>query len=364
MTRAQDVEVKRERVRKFMKDRDLPGVLLSRQDSFAWYTGGGQNYVGIATEAGVAALLVTPDKEYLITNNIETPRIMDEELSGLGVESIVFPWDADASETMKAAQKILGGATPTTDGGDLAGAIKSLRYSLTGYEVEQYRKLGEDTGAALAEACRAVEPGQSEWDVAAAMSDAMYRREITPIVSLVAADDRLLKYRHPIPTSKHIEKAFMAVTCARRGGLIISSTRLVHFGPIPAELRRKHDACMEVDTAFITESLVGADVKDIFGKALETYAATGFAEEWKLHHQGGGTGYATRDFKGTHGCGEVVQPWQAFAWNPSITGTKSEDTIIATPDGPEIISMIDDWPLVRITRPNGMSVNRADILEK
>ena len=362
MTRTEDVAVKRERMQEFMKANGLGGVLFTRQDAFAWYTGGGYNHVGIATEAGAAALLATPEKDYLIANAIERPRIMDEELEGLGVEPVEFPWDADASEPVAQAEKILGGAKLATDSGEFAGAIKSLRYSLTPYEVEQFKALGKDTGIALAEVCRAVQPGQTEWDVVALMSEAMWKRQIIPVVGLVAADERLSLYRHPIPTNKPIEKAFMLVVCTKRGGLIISSTRLVHFGPLSDELRKKHDAVMQVDATFITESVVGTPVKNVFTKALETYAATGFGEEWKLHHQGGGTGYATRDYKGTHGCTETVQPWQAFAWNPSITGTKSEDTIIATPDGPEIISMIGDWPTVEAPGISGKTVKRADIL--
>ena len=136
----------------------------------------------------------------------------------------------------------------------------------------------------------------------------------------------------------------------------------MHFGPLSGELRKKHDAVMKVDATFIAGSQVGADVRGIFQTALNAYASTGFADEWTLHHQGGGTGYATRDFKGTHDSTETVLPMQAYAWNPSITGTKSEDTIIATPDGPEIISLIEDWPMVDISTDGHPSVKRADIL--
>jgi hypothetical protein len=58
---------------------------------------------------------------------------------------------------------------------------------------------------------------------------------------------------------------------------------------------------------------------------------------------------------------DLVQPFQAFAWNPSITGTKSEDTIIATPQGPEIISLSPGLP-TREQEVAGTRLQRSDIV--
>ena len=55
-------------------------------------------------------------------------------------------------------------------------------------------------------------------------------------------------------------------------------------------------------------------------------------------HQGGPCGYQGRDYLGSPTAPGVVLENQPFAWNPSITGTKSEDTILATVAGPEIIT--------------------------
>jgi len=54
----------------------------------------------------------------------------------------------------------------------------------------------------------------------------------------------------------------------------------------------------------------------------------GFADEWKLHHQGGPAGYEPREFVATPITDNVISAGQVFAWNPSITGgVKSEDTV-------------------------------------
>jgi antitoxin VapB len=142
---------------------------------------------------------------------------------------------------------------------------------------------------------------------------------------------------------------------------VVSLTRLVHFGPLSQELVDKHRAVCTVDACFNLETQPGAKVSDIFQTAVDTYAATGFPQEWQLHHQGGGTGYGSRTFLGGFDCPEVVQEGQAFAWNPSITGTKSEDTILAKTGGLEFLSNPVDWPLIEVEW-KGQKLQRADIL--
>jgi hypothetical protein len=116
-----------------------------------------------------------------------------------------------------------------------------------------------------------------------------------------------------------------------------------------------------VDTAFIANTRPGTEVCDIFRRALDCYRETGFGDEWQLHHQGGATGYAGREYKATANSSQVVQSNQAFAWNPSITGTKSEDTVIALEDETEIISASPGWPMVEVAL-EGRVWPRPDIL--
>jgi antitoxin VapB len=180
-------------------------------------------------------------------------------------------------------------------------------------------------------------------------------------VTLIAADERISKYRHPVPTDKKIDRYVMLVTGARRWGLVTSMSRLVHFGKLPDELKEKHKACVYVDTAFIHATRPGNSVSAIFNKGVEAYAEAGYPQEWTFHHQGGPTGYKGRDYRGTPNVQGVVQPNQAYAWNPSISGTKSEDTIIAMPEKTEVISEIPGWPMVEVT-VDGTSYRRPDIL--
>lgn len=355
---------KMERIVKLLDADGYDAMLLGRIDNFSWFTGGGECHVNTAAETGSGALLIQRSKVTVIANNVERARLFEEEVAGLGFGEEISLWVEEALPPAVARlapnQQIISdvampGVTACPE------KIANLRASLTTAEVERYRMLGAEVGAALGQTCQEIERGMTEYQVAAALARRQWERGITPIVVLIAADERLMKYRHPIPQDHTVERTVMLVICGRRNGLIVSATRIVNFGPVSDELRKKHEAVARVDAAFIGNTTIGARIGDIFKAGLAAYAAEGYPEEWKLHHQGGPTGYAARDYRATSATDARVELNQAFAWNPSITGTKSEDTILALPSGPEIISASPGFPMLEV-EASGMKLTRSDIL--
>jgi Xaa-Pro aminopeptidase len=157
-------------------------------------------------------------------------------------------------------------------------------------------------------------------------------------VVLVAADTRISRFRHPIPRGERIRERAMVVVCAERGGLYANLTRMVDFVPPDDELRRRRDACDTILRRLRSEATrPRRTLAEVFEDCTRFYAEAGYPHEWRLHHQGGLTGYATREVVATPHTALPIQSNQAFAWNPSITGTKSEETFILTEAGPQII---------------------------
>ncbi len=193
-----------------------------------------------------------------------------------------------------------------------------------------------------------VKPGMTEHHLGGAVAGWLRDRGIQAHVCLIASDERIARFRHPIPTAKPIEKAAMVAICAQRHGLIVSLTRIVHFGAISDELRRRHEACTAVDRVLHAATTPGARWCDILAAGVREYGARGYADEWKLHHQGGPMGFECRDFKATPDETRTVRPGQLVGWNPSVSGTKSEDTILTSAGagaGPaEVITRTGDWP--------------------
>jgi antitoxin VapB len=117
-----------------------------------------------------------------------------------------------------------------------------------------------------------------------------------------------------------------------------------------------------VDAALILGSRPGRALGDVFAEAQAVYAETGFGDEWTLHHQGGPTGYATRDYLVRPGMETPILAHQALAWNPSITGTKSEATILVGDERAEVLTETAEWPMISVQAPGG-TCERPDILQ-
>ncbi|MBW8742413.1 MAG: M24 family metallopeptidase, partial [Acidobacteria bacterium] len=283
----------------------LDSLVLRRPGNVAWYSGGGRTHIVATPDVGVADVVVRRDGVEVVTAVNEAPRLEVEELSGLDASFRVLPWDADRE--------------PALPSGPEVGALTATCLRLT--------------------------PETSEFEAAALMSSELHARGADAIVLLVAGASRLPQHRHPLPTDAQLGRLTMLVACARRGGLIANLTRFVSFGPLRSEEQDAFDRLLHVDTAFNNATVPGRTVGDVFAAGIAGYAANGFgADEWRLHHQGGPTGYEGRDYVANAESAARVEPAQAFAWNPSVPSLKSEDTVVAGTAAPEILTADADWP--------------------
>ena len=364
-------------VQAFLREHGYDGILLSRVDNFAMATGGKRNYVNFASDMGANSLFVTKDGDtYFVGNTIEEPRIMAEELRALGCESKNFLWfeGDDASAVKKAFS-----GTLVSDDGSLGANVNDglayLRALLAPEELDKYRKLGALAAESMTATLNTIEAGMTEADIAATLiAEGAKRRCMVP-VALIAADDRIAQFRHPLPTTgplthgslkeKAVHSYVMIVGCFFREGLVASITRFKQVGDVPANIHDAYRRVCGVDAIMQEASDPGKTLGDVFDACRAAYKDLGFPEnEWHNHHQGGTTGYSARTAKGAPGepfplvdtrCSKRVKeitgldvPFgHAFAWNPSGVGVKSEDTFILAADGKkEIVTVTPSLPAV------------------
>ena len=366
MTRLEEVGIKEKRLRRLMDEKEFEAILLKRQPNFSWFTAGGYNMVGIATDMGMTSLLVTRTGRFVIANRIEAPRMMkDEGLEDLGFQLFEHEWYVDREAEL--VQKTVGnlakvgadvnfGLCPNLD-----GDIKKLRYSLTESEVERYLFLGERLSRAIEKTAIGVRPGDAECEIAGRLSAELWKDRIDPTGFQVAADERAFLYRHPIPTTRLIHKYVMICANARYKGLVTTITRIVHIGKPDPQLIRQFTFNCEIECRMILATKPGMPISLPLKEGLEAYKEFGYENEWKLHNQGGAQGYLARDIRAVPDAKDLIAENQAICWNPSITGTKTEDAFIATKEGPLMITHPVIFPVIEyhkggtdLTRPGMM----------
>ena len=155
-----ETDIKTERLTRMLSTENLGGVLLNAQHNFAWATGGKSNCTNTSIENGSCFLFIRRDgKKFVLANNIEMTRLVSEEISADEFEPVEFSWEAEKASgdfVFEKAKSLLD------ENGEIASdlplnpkikAIENLiapcRFELTTTEIERYRKLGKDAGAAL-----------------------------------------------------------------------------------------------------------------------------------------------------------------------------------------------------------------------
>ena len=329
------VEQRLDAVRHLVGERGAGGALLRDRKNFAWATVGGESHVVLASEQGVAALLVTASDVRVLTAVNEAARIRDEELSGLPVEVEALPWH-DGGAVDVAAERIAGGwLLPDAE---LEGGLLPMRCVLSAPEVERMAALAGSAVDAVGAALSGALAGMTEHEVAAVATAQLASEGIRTPVVLAAADDRIDRYRHPLPSARRVEHRLMLVTVAERWGLHAAVTRFAELREPDAELRRRIEAVDRVHAAMVEATRPGATLGDVFAVTRAAYASVGHADEWTLHHQGGVIGYQGRERIAIPDDPTIIREGMAFAWNPSITGAKAEETMVVEADGPRILT--------------------------
>ncbi len=362
--RAFEVATKLQRLRAQMAAREVDVVALNQLPNIAWLTAGASTFINLASDTGPSSLLITHDSAYVLTDRVEAPRLEQEEaLPALGFTLAVEPWDGRGTQL----PGLIAGKRSAQDGPgqgiNLSSDLQTLRTHLQPEEVERLQQAGSLASAAVAEVIDAIEPGMTEYAIAGLLAQASLARDGYAIVNLIASDERIARYRHPLPTSKAIERYVMVVLCLRWQGLVAAVSRLVHFGPLPDDLATKAQALARIDARMILGTRAGKTMGDMYALADQAYHEEGDPAAIEEHHQGGSIAYLPREILAQPTETTVIAEHQAFAWNPSLRGAKSEDTIILGPSGPAIITQTPGWPMVSVTIDD-QTIQRPAVLER
>ncbi|RZA14057.1 MAG: M24 family metallopeptidase [Proteobacteria bacterium] len=330
-----------------LREENCAGLRLRGADWFSWATAGGSNVILLTTDGGVAEVLVTQDEAFVITDAIEYDRMLQEEVP-VGFRFINHPWQDTNFRESFVKEATHGGLVMSdkvhSKEVNLAPSLVQAKRILCPEEMERYRVLGREAAEAMTETLKEADPSWTGHQLAGRGAEALWKRGIHPALTLVGEERRLPLHRHATASHEPLGSRAMLVFCARRHGLYANLTRFVYFRePSAQEIRAKHDLAAieaEVFAATRPSTSLGA----LYEQIAIAYARFGYPDEIMKHHQGGPTGYLAREEVARPESKMRVEDGMAFAWNPSLTGTKIEDTVILNQGKLEIITVDDAFP--------------------
>jgi antitoxin VapB len=334
-------------LRELMKEKGLDSFVLRRNPNLAWAIAG-RAHVPTTIDMACFDLIITQDSATAITNVVEAPRLIAEELpSEVSVKTI--KWSEGRDSLLPTGLKV-GSDQPGADRIDLGVEVEIIRASLIESDFVRFKEICVDAAVALGNAMKQVESSDREIDVAGLITHSLWQANLEIAFLGVAGQDRVHKFRHPLPTDAVVGNRVSASICAKRKGLIASITRIVTFGEVTDQMVSDYTSIFKVEAALLDATIVGAPFSAPINAVIAAYPANGFdADEWTKHHQGGPTGFLPRDWPANQSSTRLIAENQPIAWNPTGKGWKAEDTILATSSGIKVLSVDTDWPSFEVS---------------
>src|SRR5437016_7595677 len=142
--RRTDILAKQSRVGKLLQEAGCEALLLFEPENIAWFSSGATSR-GVLDAREQPALFVTPEQRWLVCSNVDTQRLFDEELDGLGFQLKEWPWHWGRAQLLSdlcqgrrvASDRPLNGCQAVGD------RLRTMRRRLTAYEQACYRALGQ-----------------------------------------------------------------------------------------------------------------------------------------------------------------------------------------------------------------------------
>jgi len=360
--RRHDIDAKQALVAGLLERAQCDGLLVLEPENFAWLTSGGAAR-GVVNPAELPGLYFSAESRWVLSSNVDSQRLFDEELDGLGFQLKEWPWHWGREQllTELSQGRALACDRPLEGGKLIADDLRSLRRPLTTYEQACYRALGQLVGHALEATCRTMNPGDTEREVAGHLSHRLLHRGAYPIGINVAADGRFRLYRRSGFTSAPVRNSCVVQVLARKYGLCVCASRAVCFGTPDPALQREHDTVCKVTATYIAGSWPDSLPKQILAAGKRVYQLNETEHEWLLSCQGEVTGHSPVELLLTPRTEDLFHAGWAVSWRGSAGAALSCDTILVADQGPVLITPTENWPLKRI-RVQGADFVRPDLL--
>lgn len=360
--RRADADAKHQQTVELLRDVGCDGLLILDPANFSWLTAGGVSR-GVVDADGLPGLFFSAEGRWLLACNVDTQRLFDEEIDGLGFQLKEWQWHQGRAQLLSDLCQGRNMACDQPFGAckNVGDRLASVRRTMSDYDKSCYRALGQIVSHALEAAGRTMMQGDTEREIAGQLSHRLLHRGAVPVAIAISADSRSRYYRQGSFTSTTVRHSCVLTVTARKYGLCATASRTVSFGPPDNQIRREHDAACKVSATYVASSWPDSVPRQILASGLRIYQLIGADAEWYMAPQGYVTGRLPVEWTFVPSHEELLQANWAVTWNATVGAAVCCDTFLISEDGPRSITTAESWPLKRI-RIQGAEFVRPDIL--
>jgi Xaa-Pro dipeptidase len=349
-SRRADTDAKMGVLAGILKDVGCEAAILLVPAHMAWFTGG-LSLRGLYAEGERPGVWTNGRNRWLVCGNADTQRLFDEELDGLGFMLKEWPWAGGRAQLLGdlVANKKVASDRPFPNMPLLVDRLRPELRPLYPFDRERFVELGAAVSHALEATARAMNPGDTEQEVAGQLAHRVLHHGAEVHAISVAANDRGGKYRRSGFTDAAVERRCTLQLTAVRGGLHATAARTVCFGPPDDPFRTAFEAACKLAAVFRAASTPNATISAAVDNGYPLLKNTPFEHDWRLSAAGYGTGWVPADELRKAGADEPFTDRQPLVWQPRVGAAAVVDTVVVTPAGAEAVTPPDDWPFKRIT---------------
>jgi hypothetical protein len=205
--RRADVDAKQQIIARILGELDCEAAVLLMPAHVSWLTGG-LTARGLFADTERPGIYTNGTQRWLIASNVDTMRLFDEEIDGLGFQIKEWQWLNGRGSTLG---ELIAGRRVAVDrpypnlpllNEKLRGELRPL----TAFEHEQLFALGRVLVHAIEATAVEFRQGETEADVAGMIAHRLLRRGAVPEMVSVTADDRGTIYKRAGSTQTPIER--------------------------------------------------------------------------------------------------------------------------------------------------------------
>ena len=346
--RRADIDAKQDRVAELLAGLGCEGVVLLMPAHVAWFTGG-MNVRGLIADNERPGVYTNGKQRWLLCSNIDTQRLFDEELDGLGFQLKEWHWTVGRAVLLGelVAGKRFATDRPFPNMPLVNDALRPELRPLTGFETELYRDLGRLVAHALEATARNIAPGETEQEAAGHLAHRLARKGVEALAASVTADGRGERFRRTGTTDARIERYCTLQVTGGRDGLYATAGRTVWFGKPDPGFRAAFDAAARASAIYRSLSVPGESLGTAGEAGRAVLAGSAYEYEWRHSPPGYGAGRFPAEELRRLGQDERFGPGWPVVWQARVGPAAVVDTVVVTDHGPDPVTPTDGWPYKR-----------------